>query len=190
MSKLLLREGLKTIAVVLLRLSYLPVHQEGIHPTFLTMKIRCLSLWRILVDPTIDTDRDGSPDWAEFEIAARGTGVLIPDVIGNPFDADTNADGTPDGEQLDAELDGTADAKDPDAADETAVFPLGPEPRYALFPITNAVVGSTSDRHRSLTIRGGCSMTPELGPEEHGLRLPRPLVRSHRLRLARSMTMM
>ena len=107
MSKLLLREGLKTIAVVLLRLSYLPVHQEGIHPTFLTMKIRCLSLWRILVDPTIDTDRDGSPDWAEFEIAARGTGVLIPDVIGNPFDADTNADGTPDGEQLAAELDGT-----------------------------------------------------------------------------------
>jgi hypothetical protein len=94
--------------------------------------------WRVKVDPEIDTDADGSPDWAEFEIAARGTGGLVTGVQGDPFNGDSNGDGFPDGDQLDLDGDGTPDAKDPDAADNTAFFPLGPLPRYALFPITNA----------------------------------------------------
>jgi hypothetical protein len=60
-------------------------------------------------------------------------------VRGDAFDPDTNGDGIPDGQQLDGDLDGIPDAKDPDAADNTAFFPLGPVPRYALFPITNAL---------------------------------------------------
>lgn len=94
--------------------------------------------WRVKVDPDVDTDSDGSPDWAEFEIVARGTGMLVPGVTGDPFNPDTNGDGIPDGEQLDADGDGTPDAKDADASDNTAYFPLGPVPRYAMFPITNA----------------------------------------------------
>jgi hypothetical protein len=61
--------------------------------------------WRVHVDATIDTDQDGSPDWAEFEIAARGTGMLANGVTADPFDADTNHDGIPDGEQLGADGD-------------------------------------------------------------------------------------
>jgi hypothetical protein len=94
--------------------------------------------WRVHVDADIDTDQDGSPDWAEFEIAARGTGVLVSGVTADPFDADTNHDGIPDREQLDSGLDGTPDAMDADADDNTVIFPIGPVPRYALFPITNA----------------------------------------------------
>lgn len=94
--------------------------------------------WRVKVDADIDTDQDGSPDWAEYEIATHGTGMLVSGVVGDAFDADTNGDGIPDGDQLDADLDGTADAKDPDVADNTATYPIGPLPRYALFPITNA----------------------------------------------------
>ena len=94
--------------------------------------------WRVKVDWSIDTDEDGSPDWAEFEIAARGTGVLVTGVRGDAFNADTNGDGIPDGDQLDADLDGTADRKDFDPSDSTATFEITPLPRYALFPITNA----------------------------------------------------
>ncbi|MEO5915090.1 MAG: hypothetical protein ABIS50_12720 [Luteolibacter sp.] len=91
--------------------------------------------WRVHVDAGIDSDLDGSPDWAEFEIAARGTGSLVSGVSGDAFDADTNADGIPDGDQLDADLDGVSDSQDPKPSDSSAFFPVGPIPRYALFPI-------------------------------------------------------
>lgn len=100
--------------------------------------------YRVFLDPTLDTDQDGSADWAEFEIAARvaagnsSAGPLNSGVSGNPFNSDTNNDGIPDGNQLDADLDGTPDANDPDASDQTAFIPLGQVPRYAVFPITNA----------------------------------------------------
>jgi hypothetical protein len=94
---------------------------------------------RIKVDPTLDTDADGSPDWAEFQISQNpntpttGSGGAS----GNPFDSDTNHDGIPDGDQLDTDQDGTPDAKDPDPSDDTNFFPLGSIPRYAFFPIEN-----------------------------------------------------
>jgi hypothetical protein len=95
--------------------------------------------WRVKVNADIDTDQDGSPDWAEFEIAARGSGGLVAGVVGDAFNADSNNDGITDGEQLDADLDGTADVADSDAAENSVTFSLyAPMPRYALFPITNA----------------------------------------------------
>ena len=91
--------------------------------------------WRVKVDPDVDTDSDGSPDWAEFEIFTRGTGMLASGVIGEAFNADTNSDGIPDGQQLDTDGDGTPDAFDPDPNDNATFVPIGPEPRYALFEI-------------------------------------------------------
>ncbi len=110
--------------------------------------------WRVKVDPDVDTDSDGSPDWAEFEIFTRGTGSMVPGVIGDAFNSDTNGDNIPDGQQLDADLDGTPDANDPDAADKTAFFPIGPVPRYALFPITNAVRPSSFDGPYQINDKG------------------------------------
>ena len=94
--------------------------------------------WRVHCDWSIDTDQDGSPDWAEFEIAASGTGGMVAGVMGNAFDAAINGDGIPDGEQLDSDGDGTADARDIAPDDKTANFEIRPLPRYALFPIANA----------------------------------------------------
>ena len=94
--------------------------------------------WRVFCDWGIDTDEDGSPDWMEFEMAAQTTGSSTPPLRGDAFDADTNTNGIPDGEELDYDQDGVADAKDAGKDDASATFPIGPAPRYALFPITNA----------------------------------------------------
>ncbi len=97
-----------------------------------------LRFWRIKVDAGIDTDSDGTYDWVEFQMAANGTGGMIAGVTGDAFNADTNLDGIPDGLQIDSDEDGTPDATDISPSDNTASFPIGPVPRYALFPITNA----------------------------------------------------
>ncbi len=96
--------------------------------------------WRVKVDPELDTDLDGSPDWAEFQIATRGTGSLVPGVTGDAFNSDTNADGIPDGAQLDADLDSTPDSSDADSNDDAVVVPLGLVPRYALFEIPGRAI--------------------------------------------------
>ena len=99
--------------------------------------------WRVFVNPEVDTDSDGTPDWSEFEIAAAAQ-ASPPDggggssASGNAFNADTNGDDIPDGQQLDTDHDGIYDAFDIAAEDGTATFPISPLPRYALFPITNA----------------------------------------------------
>ncbi|RYD21301.1 MAG: hypothetical protein EOP88_11865 [Verrucomicrobiaceae bacterium] len=133
--------------------------------------------WRVRVDWSVDTDGDGSPDWAEFEIATRGTGSLVAGVSGDAFNGDTNGDGIQDGAQLDADLDGTPDADDPDVADSTATIPLGPVPRYAVFPIINAqpAEGYTSplqisDKGTVLYTNGtwaGGAWTPLSSPDEN-----------------------
>ncbi len=114
-----------------------------------------LRFWRVWVNPNIDTDMDGTLDWAEFEIAARDAATPPPSfsrnaiqaanasggggggssASGNAFNADTNGDGIPDGEQLDTDRDGVFDAFDIAAEDNTAAFSLGLLPRYALFEI-------------------------------------------------------
>lgn len=87
--------------------------------------------WRVFCDWSVDTDQDGSPDWMEFEM----DGTAADGLRGDAFNADTNNNGSPDGEELDYDGDGMADAKDVDADDKTASYPIGPSPRYALFPI-------------------------------------------------------
>lgn len=137
---------------------------------------------RVKVDSGTDTDSDGSPDWAEFQIAARAAAALLvsgpapaapatPPATGDPFNADTNNDGIPDGQQLDFDLDLTADAYDQDLADSTATYPFGPEPRYALFPSPPARSRSTptSPPSRSTT-RAASSISPALGAAGPGRR--------------------
>jgi hypothetical protein len=109
--------------------------------------------FRIKVDPTLDTDSDGSPDWAEFQIAQNpNTPTGNGNASGNPFDPDSNHDGIPDGDQLDTDQDGTPDAKDSDPSDDTNFFPLGSIPRYAFFPVENATGGDTSSWEEVLQI--------------------------------------
>ena len=68
--------------------------------------------WRVHCDWSADTDGDGSPDWMEFEMAASGNGALVSGVAADAFGADTNGDGIADGDQLDFDDDGVADAQD------------------------------------------------------------------------------
>jgi len=99
-----------------------------------------LRFWRIKVDAGIDTDTDCSPDWAEFEMAANGTGGMVAGVTGDAFNADTNNDGIPDGQQIDSDGDGTPDASDPAVSDATTFIPLAPLPRYAMFEIPGKAI--------------------------------------------------
>jgi hypothetical protein len=123
--------------------------------------------WRVHCDWSADTDMDGSPDWAEFEMAARTDGMSAvrsmsvastssPSAGGgapssDSFNGDTNHDGIPDGEQQDYDQDGVMDARDIAYQDATATFEIGPLPRYALFPISNAQP-SGADRKTPLQI--------------------------------------
>jgi hypothetical protein len=66
--------------------------------------------WRVFCDWGVDTDMDGSPDWAEFEIS----GIFADGLRGDAFDADTNHNGILDGNELDLDQDGFPDIRDPD----------------------------------------------------------------------------
>lgn len=91
--------------------------------------------WRIRYDWTSDLDRDGTPDWAEFERLAAGGTVTVSN---DAFDADSNGDGIKDGFQTDTDDDGTSDAEDIVLDDATATYAKHAQPLYALFPINNA----------------------------------------------------
>ncbi len=145
--------------------------------------------WRVKVDSSSDTDGDGTPDWAEFEIAAREAGTT-PAVRGDAFIADTNHDGILDGDQLDTDQDGTPDTKDIYLGDNTASFPITPLPRYGMFPILNAQapLGYTpealqvNDKGRVLyetgTWAGGVwtpLIPPPGGPQQIGNQIPQAI---------------
>jgi len=72
--------------------------------------------WRIHCNWGVDSDGDGSPDWAEFEIAEREAANQQAAMLGDAFEADADQNGVPDGEQLDVDQDGVPDAQDPDKA--------------------------------------------------------------------------
>ncbi len=90
------------------------------------MRIRC--------DWGLDTDLDGTPDWMEFEMQ----GAAADGLRGDAFLADTNHNGIPDGDELDFDEDGVADAMDIGSDDASASYTVASPPRYALFQIANA----------------------------------------------------
>lgn len=91
--------------------------------------------WRIKADWSLDSDNDGSPDHLEFALAAQAPGA--DGLAGNPFNADTNNDGIPDGEQLDSDGDGIPDAQDIAPGDGGVAYSIVPLPRYAMFTFTD-----------------------------------------------------
>jgi hypothetical protein len=86
--------------------------------------------WRIHANWGVDSDGDGSPDWAEFEIAANSQHPS--QLIANAFNADTNGDGNPD--QLDSDNDGVTDPDDADLDNPIVDWQATGEPRFAIFP--------------------------------------------------------
>lgn len=96
--------------------------------------------WRIKADWSLDSDNDGSPDHLEFALAAQAPGA--DGLAGDAFNADTNGDGIPDGEQLDSDGDGIPDAQDIAPNDDGVAYTMIPLPRYAMFTFTDTPDGS------------------------------------------------
>ncbi|WP_367871478.1 hypothetical protein [Luteolibacter sp. Populi] len=91
--------------------------------------------WRINADWSADSDGDGSPDWAEFQMASQsGHGSQA---AANAFNSDTNGDGNID--QLDNDEDGIADAEDADLKTSLVDWERTPEPRFAVFPVARPI---------------------------------------------------
>jgi hypothetical protein len=103
---------------------------------------------RIVGDYSVDSDRDGSPDWLEFLVAANPSHPGY--ALANAFLADTNQDGTPDGEQIDSDEDGIVDSDDPADGDVVIDWVLLPEPRYAAFPFLGPEESSGGIEQRPL----------------------------------------
>ena len=108
--------------------------------------------WRIKADWSLDSDNDGSPDHLEFDLAAQAPGAG--GLAGNAFNADTNNDGIPDGEQLDADGDGIPDAKDIAPDDGGVAYSIVALPRYAMFMIEDTAMQpfAINDRGTALGI--------------------------------------
>ena len=92
--------------------------------------------WRIKADWSVDSDADGSPDWAEFEMADDPSHPSHP--LADPFNRDVDNNQTLDGIQLDLDRDGTEDITDPVPNNPQLSQPVIPIPRYALFPVSPA----------------------------------------------------
>ncbi len=108
--------------------------------------------WRIKADWDLDSDDDGSPDWCEFKLAAAQVGD--PALRADAFDADTDGNGEPDGQQLDYDGDGASDALDGSPGDAFYSIPIGPVPRYAAFGISGAVPAWDIPRPLQINDRG------------------------------------
>lgn len=111
--------------------------------------------WRIKADWSLDSDNDGSYDHAEFALAAS-EGAAPDGLAGNAFNSDSNEDGIPDGEQLDADGDGIPDALDIDSNDGRVAYAKVALPRYAMFSIPDSPYQTfaINDRGTALSLYG------------------------------------
>lgn len=126
--------------------------------------------WRVVADWNVDTDGDGSPDWAEFEIAANPSHPSH--ALADAFDSDTDGNGVRDGAQLDTDEDGTPDTTDSVLGDELVSTPIIAVPRYAL---SRSPMLPRPNRRKSLSrsmIGERCSMSTAPGAAERGPRSP------------------
>lgn len=99
--------------------------------------------WRIKADWSLDSDNDGILDHAEFSFAAANTAGTN-GLAGNAFNADTDNNGVPDGEQLDTDGDGRLDAFDIAKNNPLIAFEIIATPRYAMFEISSTAVEGRS----------------------------------------------
>ncbi len=88
---------------------------------------------RISADWSLDSDSDGSPDWAEFAV------MLDPEHpdsgLASPFQSDNDGDGVPDGQQLDSDGDSVPDSEDAVANDSLINWKKTPHSVYAVFEL-------------------------------------------------------
>jgi hypothetical protein len=131
-------------------LAFIPVLQAAFHGMNLEVKeLQALArnspppapadpgakrFWRIKADWSVDSDADGSPDWAEFEMAEAPSHPFH--LLADAFNGDVDNNQVPDGAQLDLDTDGTIDKVDTAPADPTYSQPAKPNRRYALFPVS------------------------------------------------------
>jgi hypothetical protein len=104
--------------------------------------------YRVTGDAGVDTDDDGTPNWLEFALAAAGGQYAS---TANPFDADTDGNGTPDGQQSDADDDGIPDAEDVAPGDGAIRWQKSEHPLFAFFPVSGTgPVAHVNDQGRVL----------------------------------------
>lgn len=96
---------------------------------------------RISANWSLDTDRDGTPDFLEFRV--QGTAGNPNQGMADSFSGDTNQNGVPDGGEVDSDGDGLADSADLDPGDELINWGRLPIPTYAMFPVTSPSSGIT-----------------------------------------------
>lgn len=95
--------------------------------------------WRAIADWGIDTDSDGSADWAEFRMQLENTGGANNAPLADPTSADSNNDGIVDGLQLNSDQDSIPDALDASPHDPLINWKRTLPTRFALFSLPPAV---------------------------------------------------
>lgn len=89
--------------------------------------------WRIRADWSVDTDQDGTVDWLELN-------PIIPAAIGepagDPFNADTNANGVPDGSERNSDPDQIPDSEDVAPTDGLIAWQKSDPFLFAFFNVT------------------------------------------------------
>lgn len=108
--------------------------------------------WRIKADWNLDTDADGSPDWAEFEMYDDPNHPSHP--LGEPFNGDVDGNGVADGQQIDYDKDQVPDVLDQLLESDLVSVFTNPSPRYALFPVGNASPPDNAKKPIQINDRG------------------------------------
>ncbi len=98
--------------------------------------------WRAIADWGIDTDSDGSADWAEFQMQLQSSGGGSNAAIADPTSSDSNNDGIADGMQLNSDNDSIPDANDASSHDPLINWQKTLPTRFALFSLPP---GTTSE---------------------------------------------
>ena len=117
--------------------------------------------WRVRCDWSLDSDGDGTPDWVEYQemfatAAAIAAGDESASTLADPFLADSNHDGVPDGLQMDSDHDGVADIYDAAPLDPLISWERTPTYRYAFFStVAPQTTGGTSEGPLGIDNRGG-----------------------------------
>ena len=104
--------------------------------------------YRVTGDAGGDADGDGTPDWLEFALIAAGGQAAAG---ADPFNPDTNGNGTADGAESDSDDDGVPDAADAAPGDDSVNWQASDHLLFAFFPVSGTgTVAHTNDQGRVL----------------------------------------
>lgn len=104
--------------------------------------------YRVTGDAGGDADGDGTPDWLEFALIAAGGQAAAG---ADPFNPDTNGNGTADGAENDSDEDGTPDVADAAPGDAAVNWQPGDHLLFAFFPVSGTGrIAHVNDKGRVL----------------------------------------